>query len=143
MNRKIVKKERRYLLASIHLFNKTKIPYLSTNYLFITNVSGAEMRHRNDKYISQQSTPQVNKSKPTNTKSTLNKKIIFKDSAALLPHSSSHILLHHIAPDRTSNLSNSTSKQGTSNRILKYALLPYPSQRTITTQPQWVRRPMR
>ena len=45
---KKVKKERRDLRARINLFNKYKLPYSSTNYLFIAKVTGAETRKRND-----------------------------------------------------------------------------------------------
>ena len=43
------------------------------------------MRQINDKEISEQSTTQVNKAKPTKTKSILYKKMIFEDTVVLLP----------------------------------------------------------
>ena len=81
------------------------------------------MRHRNNKDISEKSTPQVSNSKPTETKSTLHKKILFKDVVALPPHSSFHILSHQIAPDSTLNGSNSTGRQSTSDHTLKRLLV--------------------
>ena len=69
-----VKEERRYLRTSIDLFNKSMLTYSSTSYLFIAKVSGSEMRHINDKDISEQYTPQVNNTKTTKTKSTPHKK---------------------------------------------------------------------
>ena len=70
-----------------------------------------------------QSTPKFNNAKYTKTKLTLNKKMLFKYSVALLPHSSFRILLHQITPDSTSDGSNSTVLQGTSNRTLKICLV--------------------
>ena len=119
----LVKDERRSLRARIDLFNKPKIPYSSTNYMFIAKVSGFEMRHRNDKYIAEQSTPQVNNAKLTKTNSTLYKKILFKDAVALWPHSLFRILSHRIATDSTSNGSNSTSRKCNSNRTFKRFLI--------------------
>ena len=45
--------------------------------------------------------------------------MLFKDAVSLPPHSSFRILSHQIAPDSTSNGSNSTGRQGTSNPTLK------------------------
>ena len=45
--------------------------------------------------------------------------MLFKDAVALLPYSSFHILSHRIVHDSTSNGSNSTGRQGNSNRTLK------------------------
>ena len=101
------------------------------------------MRQRNDKETSEKSTTYVNNYKPTKTKSILHKKMLFKDAVVLLPHSSFHILSHRIAPDIISNGSNSTGQQGTSNGTPKYALLPYPLQRTTKMQLRWVRRSLR
>ena len=97
------------LRASIDSFNKSKLPYLSINYLFIAKVAGDKMRQIIDKDTAEQSTPQVNNAKSTKTKLTLNKKILFKDLVSLLPHSSFHILSHQIAPESMSNGFNSTS----------------------------------
>ena len=91
------------------------------------------MRQRYNKDTAEQSTPQFNNAKPTNTNSTLHKKIIFKDAVTLLSHSLFRILLHQIAPDIIWSSSNSTGRKVTSNHILKYSFLPYSSQRTITT----------
>ena len=52
MIRKIVKEERRDLRASIDLFNKSKLPNLSTNDIFTAKVAGSEIIQRNDKYTS-------------------------------------------------------------------------------------------
>ena len=76
------------------------------------------MRQRNYKDTYEQSTPQINNSKPTKTNSTPHKKIIFKDVVDLLPHSSFRILSHQISFDSTSNGYNSTIRQGTNNRTL-------------------------
>ena len=103
------KEERTSLWANNNLFNKAKLPYLSINYLFIAKVAGDKMRQIIDKVTAEQSTPQVNNAKSTKTKLTLNKKMLFKDSVSLLPHSSFHILSHQIAPESTSNGFNSTS----------------------------------
>ena len=86
MIQKIVREERRSLSAIINLFNKSKLPYPSTNHLFIVKVVGAEIRQ-----IAEKSTLKVNNAKPTKTKSTLHKKIIFKDAVSLPPHSLFHI----------------------------------------------------
>ena len=69
------------------------------------------------------STPQVNNTKPTKTKSTLHKEMLFKDTVALPPHSSFYILSHPISPDSTSDGCNITSQQGTSNRTFKICLV--------------------
>ena len=68
---KIVREERRSLRARIYLFKKSKFPYSSTNYMFITNLEGTKMRHRNYKDTVKQSIPQVNNNKPIKKKSTL------------------------------------------------------------------------
>ena len=81
------------------------------------------MRHRIDIDTSKQSTPQVNNTKSTKTKLTLHKKIVVQDAVALPPHSSFHILSCRIAPDSTSNGSNSTFKQVTINCTLKTCLV--------------------
>ena len=55
--------------------------------MFIAKVAVAEMRQRNNKDTSEQYTPKVNNTKPTKTKSTLHKKMLFKYAVALPPHS--------------------------------------------------------
>ena len=55
--------------------------------MFIAKVAVAEMRQRNNKDTSEQYTPKVNNTEPTNTKSTLYKKMLFKYALALPPHS--------------------------------------------------------
>ena len=60
--------------------------------MFITDISGAEMRQSIDRDTDEQSTPQVNNEIFTKTKSKLRKKILFKYAVALLPHSSFRIL---------------------------------------------------
>ena len=82
----IVKEERKALPTSIDIFNKAKLSYSSTNYLFITKIAGAEMRQRIDRDTYEQSIPQVNNTKSTKTKSTPHEKMFFKDSVALLTH---------------------------------------------------------
>ena len=57
----------------------------------------------NDKETDENSTPQVNNVKPTKIKSTLHKKMLFKDAVAILPHSLFHVLSHRIAPDSNFN----------------------------------------
>ena len=57
MIQKICREERKYLRSSIGLFNICKLPYSSTNYLFIVNLAGAEMRQRNNNYTAEKSTP--------------------------------------------------------------------------------------
>ena len=81
------------------------------------------MINRNNKDTAEKYTPQVNNAKPTNKKLTINKKMLFKDSVALPPHSLLVILSHQIAPDSTSKGSNITGRQGTSNRTLKIFLV--------------------
>ena len=100
------------------------------------------MRYINSKYTASQSTPKVNNAKPTKTKSSIQKRMLFKDALALLTHSSFRILSHHVAPDSNLNGYNSTGQQGTSNRTLKDALLRYQYRRAITTKSKWVRRSM-
>ena len=94
MIQKIFKEERKSLCASIDLFKKSKLPYSSTNHVYIAKVPGAETRHRNNKDTAEQSTSQVNNAKPTKTKSTLHKKMLFKDKVSLPTHSFLHILSH-------------------------------------------------
>ena len=48
---------------------------------------------------------------------------MFKYAVALPPHSSFRILSDQIAPDSTSNVSNSIIQQGTSNRTLKRCIV--------------------
>ena len=78
MIREIVKEECIYLRTNVNVFNKSKLPYSSTNYLFIAKVSEAEMRQRNNKDTAEQSTPRFNNAKPTKKKSTLHKKYYLK-----------------------------------------------------------------
>ena len=59
----------------------------------------------------------------TKTKSTLNKKVLFKDAVELPPHCLFRILSHRIASDSTLNGSNSTGRQGTINGTLKRCLV--------------------
>ena len=122
MIREKVKEERRSLRSSINQLNKANIPYLSTNYLFITKVAGAEMRQRNDKDTAKQFTLEVNTKNPTKTKSTLHKTMIFKYTLALPSHSLFRILSRLNAPDSTLKGSNSTIRQGTSNCTYKRCL---------------------
>ena len=117
------KEERKALWANTNLFNKAKLPYLSINYNFIANVTGAEIRHIIDRYTVKQSNPQANNAKFTKKKLTLHKKIFFKYSVALLPHSSFRILSHQIASDSTSDYSSITGRQCTSKRTLKICLV--------------------
>ena len=91
--------------------------------MFVSKVAGAEIRQRNDKDASEKSNPPFNNSKSTKTKSTLDKKMLFKDAVLLAPHSLFQILSHHMAPDRTSNGSNITGRQGNSNHTLKIFLV--------------------
>ena len=91
--------------------------------MFVSKVAGDEIRQRNDKDAIEQSTPPFNNSKLTKTKSTLDKKMLFKDAVLLAPHSLFQILSHRIAPDRTSNGSNITGRQGNSNHTLKIFLV--------------------
>ena len=49
--------------------------------------------------------------------------MLFKDALVLPPRSLFRILHHRIAPDRTSNESNSTGQWGTSNRTLNRCLV--------------------
>ena len=81
------------------------------------------MIHRNNKDTSEQSITQVNNANPTNTKSTLHNKILFKDAVEFLPHTSFSILSHQIAPKSTSNGSNTSGQKGTSNCNLKRCLI--------------------
>ena len=81
------------------------------------------MIQRNDKNTAEQSTSQVNNYKPTKTKSTLHKKILFKYTVALPSLIFLRILSHQILPNSTSNRSNSTGRQGTSNRTFKIFLV--------------------
>ena len=81
------------------------------------------MRQKNNKNTAEQSTPNINKAKPTKKNSTLHKKIVFKDAVAIPPNRLFHILSRWIAPDSTLNGSNSTGQQGTSNRTLKRCLI--------------------
>ena len=81
------------------------------------------MRQITDRDTAKQSDRQVNNAKSTKKKLTLHKKMLFKDAVALLPHSSFHILSYRIVPGSTSNVSNSTGRQGTSNRTLKICLV--------------------
>ena len=74
----IVKEEHKYLRARINLFNKAKLLYSSTNYLFIEKLAGDEMRQINDKCIAEKSIRQVNNTKLTKTNSTLHKKCYLK-----------------------------------------------------------------
>ena len=104
-----VKEERTSVLSSIYLFNKSKLTYYSVNYLFIAKVAGVEMRQRNNEETAEQSTPKVKNTKPTKTKSILHNNMLFRD-AVVLPLSLFRILYHRIAPDRTSNGSNSTGQ---------------------------------
>ena len=89
-----VKEKRKSLSASINLFNKAKLPYSSTKYLFISKVSGAEMIRINDKDTAEQSTPLFNNAKRTKKKSKLQKKTFFKVTVELPPHSSFRVLSH-------------------------------------------------
>ena len=75
----IVKEECKYLHDSINLFIKYKLPYSSINYMFIEKVAWAETIQIIDRYTAEKSTLQVNNTTSTKTKSTLHKKIIFKD----------------------------------------------------------------
>ena len=86
-------------------------------------VAGYETRQIIDRDTTKQPTPQVNNAKSTKAKSTLRKKIIFKDAVALPPHSLFRVPSHQIAPDITSNDSNSTGRQGNSNRTIKIFLV--------------------
>ena len=72
----------RTLRTTINLFNKSKLPYSSTNYLFIAKVARVKMRKKIDKDTVEKSIPQVNKSKLNKTSSTLHKKVLFKDAVA-------------------------------------------------------------
>ena len=90
----MVKVDRKSLLISIDLFNKSKLPYSSNNFLLVAKVSRAEMRQRKNKYTAGQSTPQVNIDNLTNKNSTIHKKMLFKDAVSLLPHILFGILSH-------------------------------------------------
>ena len=68
MIQETVKEELRHLNDSINLFNKSKLPYSSTNYLFTEKVARYVIRQRNDKYAYEKFTPQVNNYKPTKIK---------------------------------------------------------------------------
>ena len=57
---KLFKEERRALRMSINLFNKDKLLYSSTNYLFIAKVTWYETKLRNEKDTAEQSNPKVN-----------------------------------------------------------------------------------
>ena len=119
----IVKEERKYLRAKIDLFNISKLPYSSINYLLIAKVIISETRQRIDRDTAKQSTTKINNATSTKTKSTLHKKMLFEYTVALPPHEMFCTLIHKISPDSTSNGSDSTGRQGTSNRNLKIFLI--------------------
>ena len=76
--------------------------------MFIAKVARAETRQIIDRYTTEQSTPQFNNTKSTKTKSTLHKKMLFKDAVVIPTHSSFRILSQQIATDSNSDGSNST-----------------------------------
>ena len=113
-----------YIFTRQHRFiNKNQAPIFINLLFIIGKVAASETRSIVDRDKSKQSTPQVNDAKLTKTKLTLHHKMLFTDEVALPPHSLFCILSHQIAHDSILNGSNSTGRQGTSNRTLKILLV--------------------